>query len=406
MENKTIFETGATDHAVNDLILVADNTRELAALRDDIYKSYLKDEGYQRSRHNLQERFVKLWAEAATNYKRNFPNTGDHGHITNMTEDQRKEFCKMYADGLDNWIFDQGLPRLEELRRLAERAHYGTSHSPEKRGDSIVRDFSEQLETDLKAIPKEEHKRYEENFRSKLTAWLHAKSNCISSMIAGPSNFPVRRAEKANRSEELRYSEFSEWRTRALNAIEKKKLADRSPEQVVNERWNQVKSGLMSSAAVIVGLDTGLERGYSRALFVSSITNKIKTLAKNGETELVNLALNLIRDLNEKYENPIIAAKNSIWQLGEKAEAKREQIADNAVRENEEKKIGDATIVLNFAADRVQINFPGKPDYNTIQALKKNAWKWSPSNMAWQRKLTRAAQYDAELILNKMSNGN
>lgn len=31
----TTYETGATSHAVNDLILFTDNTRELAELRSD-----------------------------------------------------------------------------------------------------------------------------------------------------------------------------------------------------------------------------------------------------------------------------------------------------------------------------------------------------------------------------------
>jgi hypothetical protein len=37
--NKVIYETGATSHAVNDLVLFTDDTRELAELRDTIYES-------------------------------------------------------------------------------------------------------------------------------------------------------------------------------------------------------------------------------------------------------------------------------------------------------------------------------------------------------------------------------
>lgn len=48
-------------------------------------------------------------------------------------------------------------------------------------------------------------------------------------------------------------------------------------------------------------------------------------------------------------------------------------------------------IHLNFEQDRLQIEFPGKPNPETITLLKKNGFRWSPSNRAWQRQLTSNA---------------
>jgi hypothetical protein len=42
---------------------------------------------------------------------------------------------------------------------------------------------------------------------------------------------------------------------------------------------------------------------------------------------------------------------------------------------------------------RLQLFFDGKPAQEIIKLLKSNAFKWAPSNMAWQRQLTNNAVY-------------
>lgn len=45
-------------------------------------------------------------------------------------------------------------------------------------------------------------------------------------------------------------------------------------------------------------------------------------------------------------------------------------------------------LVKNFDMDRVQLVFPGKPSEEERQILKGAAFKWAPSQGAWQRQLT------------------
>lgn len=125
------YETGATSHAVNDLILFTDNTRELAELRDKIYMQGVKPDendiikshltgffgngecsGYagtiqERVKAILQKRFARLFYEALEFYKKEFPenyyqsrgNTGSNI----ISYDEQEEFCQLYANDFENW---------------------------------------------------------------------------------------------------------------------------------------------------------------------------------------------------------------------------------------------------------------------------------------------------------------
>lgn len=50
--------------------------------------------------------------------------------------------------------------------------------------------------------------------------------------------------------------------------------------------------------------------------------------------------------------------------------------------------IGSVEIITNYEIERVQMIFPGKPEPDTIAALKGAGWNWSPRNKAWQRMIT------------------
>lgn len=133
---KTTYETGATSHAVNDLILFADSTRELTAIRDEIYmqavkpadndilKSHLSGffgngecEGYrtpiiERVKEILKARFNWLFYETIDAYKKEFPDNyyQTRGNIGDnvITYDQQEEFCQLYANDFETWKKEHG----------------------------------------------------------------------------------------------------------------------------------------------------------------------------------------------------------------------------------------------------------------------------------------------------------
>jgi len=288
---------------------------------------------------------------------------------------------------------------LSDLNSLAIRAYSGTSFSPEKRGAAIILESESELKSDLDNMPEEEKELYISNYKKHLSAWLSAKSNCISTMIAGGSNFPVRRAEKANKSEHNRLTDFIEWREKALTAIKKRIELNKPQSQKDNEEFLHIRKQILSSCETIIGIDNGTVRGSSRPLFVSNLAGRINTIAKSGNVELLEKCLNLIKEIQSNLTKPVISEKHSIWKLLDKAEANREAKADRANKENREYIFHSGKVIFNYEIDRLQLLFDSKPSQEIITQLKKGAFKWSPTNSAWQRQLTNNALHSAINII-------
>lgn len=113
---------------------------------------------------------------------------------------------------------------------LATRAHAGTSHTPERRGEAEVACYVDAINTFnaklaaiadteghmLKALAQAE--RFREGYIKRQNDVWSSRSRMMSTMIAGPANFPVRRQEKIWNAFEKKAKEFYDWQDRALAA--------------------------------------------------------------------------------------------------------------------------------------------------------------------------------------------
>lgn len=135
-------------------------------------------------------------------------------------------------------IFTNGIEQDINLE-FAKRAFYAVSFSPEKRGQAVYESYVESLQNFAKFIEANTtdqeagqavFDRLREGYKKRVNAWLSAKSRCMSSMITGPANFPVRRAEKANASEHKRsvemldyYDKMQKYALKVLKPVSKRK---------------------------------------------------------------------------------------------------------------------------------------------------------------------------------------
>lgn len=286
---------------------------------------------------------------------------------------------------------------LSDLYDLAYRAHSGTSFSPEKRAKSLIKEHSQELEEDLQKIPDEFREDYIKKYRSKMIDWLSAKSRCISTMITGPANFPVRRAEKANRSEHNKSVAFSEFRINYFNRLQKQAERNKTPEEKETDFLNQVRKNLEDSFQTLYEIDNGINKYSLRSLIASNLNNRIKTIIRNNSRDKVLKVLDLVKELNQKYstKKPIITDRNGIWKLFESVQEKE---PEEDTPENETFLFEGGKVILNYTENRLQITHNSIPDYQTRQLLKQSGFKWSPLNTAWQRQLTESAKYEASTI--------
>lgn len=278
----------------------------------------------------------------------------------------------------------------ENLKELAIRAHSGTSFSPEKRGEDLRKECYDVLLADIEELKKhsvgqEALQKYEERYEQLFSAWLRAKSNCISTMITGGSNFPVRRAEKANAAERSRYEAFTNWRDKAKKAIIKKTL----PEKTYSSEIDRYRREL-----------TSMEANHVK---MKEANKRIKEVSKTGEDisqylieelgvvpHMVDWTLKFGFGLSNNLAN-MKRVKDRIAELEKKQEAQEGG--------NKEIVFNLGTVVLNYEADRLQILFNDRPDEGLRNSLKKSGFKWAPSAGAWQRQLTGNAIWATKRLL-------
>lgn len=340
------------------------------------------------------------------------------GALDHLREGIKEELFKQGREPLElilRWIGTRiGLPgvpnfRPDISRDTANRAFNGTSWSPEKRGAHMIEEYQGMLAGDWQEIkamcekagkPEEfepQFTRYRQGFREKFNSWLYAKSNCISSMIAGPSKFPTRRAEKANRSEDNRYNELKEFRERAFKAIRKtlfpfgdgSVISALDPEAVAKLReklahLTAVQERMKAANKIVkdkkLSPDVKVARLCAEFKFSESSARKLLEPDFCGRTgfadyELRNNLANMKR------------VEQRIEELTRQAErAPVEMTADNGVEIFEDE-------------GRVQIRFPGKPDEKVRAALRGRGFKWSPNRMTWVRQSTAAALAAAQEIV-------
>ena len=71
-----------------------------------------------------------------------------------------------------------------------------------------------------------------------------------------------------------------------------------------------------STLGTIADIDVNGAKGMDRALFVSNIADRIKTLHKNGNQEAVDAILTMVAAYNDVALKAAVTARNGIWKLG------------------------------------------------------------------------------------------
>jgi len=259
----------------------------------------------------------------------------------------------------------------------AKRAYYATSFSPDKRAESECSFYDEIMQEFESLGVSEEGKQKFERF---FTLSLYVKSRCMSSMITGPANFPIRRAENANNRDKKVSDEMLAYIARVRKAVDKQNNQEKYAIAIRSDDENAVDKLKKKMAK--------LEKAQEQMKACNKIIkdkkdNKIERLAEILGTK--QRAEELMQpdwcgrigfasfDLTNNNA-AIKVTKNRIEQL-EKA----------ATLETKEIEIAGVKVVQNAELMRIQFFFDEKPERAVIDLMKKRGFKWSPSNVCWQR---------------------
>lgn len=232
-------------------------------------------------------------------------------------------------------------------------------------------------EEQKKQVPEEFHSELDKlvnRYAVKLADWTNRKNRCDASYpswaIAGPANYNMRKHEKQmNRLDSL-FTEYNEKIVALENKIEN--FAYTVKHRPIMDGDENALEKLREKVAELTEYQECMKQENAEA-------RKAGKDAPYPTWELSNNRQNL-----KRYEDRLKSL--------EKAKA--------APTCEVESVSGDGfKIVRNSDIMRLQFLFDSKPDEETRNVLKKNGFKWAPSQKAWQRQLNRNGEFAAKRVL-------
>lgn len=234
---------------------------------------------------------------------------------------------------------------------LAYRAYYNMSFSPDKRAQTLCAEFDASIKNlNELGVDADKIAKYEKLF----VVWLASLSRCASPAVTGPARFPVDRNRKALDSEQKRLGALLDYH-----------------KYITSPKAAFVDNGIRSGK---VGTKEKLQAEINRLIAKQNAMkahNAEVRKTKQGEAhrtfELTNNLSNIKR-LQERLRNEAFIENTSI-----------DIISTNF------------SVKTNDTIGRIQIVFNDKPCEKVREVLKKQAFKWAPSQNAWQRQTTISA---------------
>ena len=296
------------------------------------------------------------------------PETSVHYYPINEAAARRAKEAISFSDYKPGSATAEYRHYVDEAAELAARQKRRVDPSFHEKIDSLLDTYARKLAANM-------NKGYE------ITARVP------SIMIAGGSNFPVRKKEKQNAAADKNMQEFSE----------------------IQGLLDKIRSTGMG----------GISADDPAA--VSKLESKLAKLEKAQETmKAVNAyyrkhkTLDGCPAISPEQAEKLKSEMASQWHIEDKpyptwalsnnnAEIRRvkERIA-SLTKQKEMGYVGwefdGGKVEANTADNRLQIFFDGKPDPDTRADLKGNGFKWAPSAGAWQRQLNDNAIYAADRI--------
>lgn len=205
-----------------------------------------------------------------------------------------------------------------------------------------------------------------DRYAKNLAEWYNKKyridSMCPSILISGSGNFPIRKKQKQNQAWDNLYKEL-------------KKV------EALKDRIRKIGT----SAETIKADDENA---------AVKLRAKIKKMRDNQEA--MKAANREARKSGKEAPYPpyTLSNNNQNIRATEQRLKRLEATKDKGTSQHQIEFMGESVMVVeNAELMRLQLIFDGKPSEEIRATLKKNGFRWSPKNSAWQRQLTNNARH-------------
>ena len=256
--------------------------------------------------------------------------------------------------------------------------------NPERMGADLLQECECGLNAFLAQIPEELQDEYEKRYIAKYSEWLHAMSRTFSVLVTGAGNFNNRRHQKMNDYERSARERFETWKEKVVKRVNRQ-------QRLVG--WEEVER-LQSK------LDTLTELQEKMKAVNKIVRNsKLSEIEQHEKLEALGLSARTINEVMAEPQYSFLKKGFQSYQLSNnlaKIKATEQAIKRHtamATSDDKEFTFDGGKVAIYNSDERVRIYFDDIPDKDTRDMLKSNAFKWSPTNKAWQRQLTPNAMF-------------
>lgn len=279
---------------------------------------------------------------------------------------------------------------VSEFKQMAINACRMISMDPERMGNNICVECSNELAEFLAQIPEELRADYEAKYLQKWREWLGALSRCYSVLVTGPARFNSRRHAKMNDYEQAARDRLYNWSEAVVKRLNRQ----------------QRLTGWQGVERLQNKLDTLTE--WHEQMKAANKIIKSKSTADEQREELAAIGLDkmeIAEVMGEVYPwkgYPAASLSNNLAKI-KATQAAIERHKAMAEAEDKEIKFNGGRVVVCNADERMRFYFDEMPSAEVRALMKRKAFKWSPKNGAWQRQLTANCKFDTKRILAELN---
>lgn len=238
-------------------------------------------------------------------------------------------------------------------------------------------------------------------------AWA-MESRCMSWFVVGPARFPVDRNRKRQASADNAFRVVSEHAKAARAAVERSAFPHGAPGE-------PIRASNPDAPALI---RAEIEKRQAAHAMMKAANAAIRSAKGKDVDAKVQAVVDATGWREAKARRCVVPPQEWMgagfpaYQLsGELAEIKRlatrlatieANRARGTVEHEHNTTAGRLRVVENGDAARIQMFFDGKPEAATRDLMKREGFRWAPSEGAWQRHLNNAGRYSASRVVSAL----